>query len=133
MELADERATFDARFSAPALAATWVDKPVNVERDPFRPDVTPRTVPHPHGNGFVGMHVTAGRPIGFPPMPNGTPLSSVTAVITGASARALIDDGTHVRVVGIGDALDGARVSTIDGAGVHLTNGKLLPLTEDEP
>ena len=133
LELADERATFDARFTAPALAATWADKPVNVERDPFRPDGGVRTMPPPHDDGVVGMHVTQGRPIGFPPPPNSAPLSSVTAVITGSSARALIDDGVHVRVVGIGDALDGARVANIDGAGVHLTNGKVLPLTEDGP
>lgn len=133
LELADEQATFDARFSAPALAASWRVKPVNVERDPFRPDGGSRSAAPPHDNGVVGMHVTQGRPIGFPLTPNTAQLSSVTAIITGSSARALIDDGSRVRVVGIGDALDGARVSKIDATGVHLTNGKVLPLTEDEP
>lgn len=131
LEVASERATFDARFNAPTLAATWNDRPVNVARDPFIPETRPTDVPSPPPD-IVGMHVTAGQPIGYVAS---TPLSrsSVTAIVSGPSPRALVDDGVHVRVVGIGDILAGSRIVSIDGMGVRLQNGTLLGLAEDGP
>lgn len=143
-ELASEQAAFNARFSAPQLQNVWKDKPVAVARDPFVPEASTAhggNEPAP-GGSIVGMQVTQGASMGFVLPANrgaaGTPLASaasgvptVTAVVTGPSPRALIDDGEHVRVVGIGDMLGGSRVRAIDGSGVRLQNGMLLALTED--
>lgn len=142
-ELASEHAAFDKRFNGPSFDTVWNDKPVDVARDPF---VAERALPVSTGpgNGIVGLHVTQGQPIGFVLPPNsgasGTPvqgssvdLPSVTAIVSGSSPRALIDDGMHVRVIGIGDSLAGSRVLSIDGAGVHLRNGRVLVLGEDGP
>lgn len=132
LEVAGERAMLDARFSAPSLAATWSAKPVNVARDPFIPEVAKSAVA-PRAGAVVGVHVTQGQPIGYAASPNQGPILGVVAIVTGASPRALVDDGSHVRVVGIGDVLDGSRILRIDRAGIHLVNGTVLALAEDEP
>lgn len=127
-ELAGERAAFNSRFTTPTLQPIWTPKPVSVARDPFMPE--------------AGMQVTQGDPLGFALPPNrgaaGTPLQGgafetprVTAVVTGALPRALIDDGTQVRVVAVGDMLAGSRVIAIDQSGVHLQTGAVLSVAED--
>jgi len=138
-EIAGEKAAIDSRFNAPPLERTWNGKPVHIDRDPFMPenrDAAPAmTVPVQTQNGIVGMHVTQGAPIGYTASPghaSGT-MPRVTAIVTGPAPRALIDDGLHVRVVGIGDPLDGSHVAHIERAGVRLANGTLVPLTEDQP
>ena len=141
-ELASERAAFDARFNAPSLATVWHDKPLVVARDPFVAEHTGGPSESGRTNSIVGLHVTQGQPIGFALPPNsgasGTPvqasgaeLPTVTAIVSGPSPRALIDDGIHVRVIGIGDPLAGSTVASIDGSGVHLQNGVLIALAED--
>jgi hypothetical protein len=142
-ELASERAAFDTRFNAPTLDAAWNGRPVDVARDPFMPEVhTPRTLQA--DSSIVGMRVTQGEPTGWVLPANrgaaGAPLIdaavgavNVTAVVTGSSPRALVDDGTHVRVVSIGDALAGSRIAAIDGNGVHLQNGTVLALAQESP
>lgn len=142
-ELASEQAAFNARFATPAPDTLWHDKPLSIARDPFIPE-TASPGPLWSTGSVVGMQVTQGQPIGFVLPVNrgaaGTPVEnpaqgpgSVTAIVTGPSPRALIDDGSRVRVVGDGDMLAGSRVAAIDGAGVHLQNGTLLPLAEDRP
>lgn len=127
-DVASEQATFEARFNSPALKVTWSQRPVSVARDPFVAErgaqVSARAAA-----GVVGMHVTQGEPMGFT-LPAHSLAVTVKAVITGASPRALVDDGTHVRVVGVGDILAGTRVISIDALGVHLQNGTLLVLAE---
>jgi hypothetical protein len=142
-ELASERAAFDARFNAPTLDAAWNGRPVDIARDPFMPEVrAPRTAQA--DPSIVGMHVTQGETTGYVLPANrgavGTPLVdaplesvNVTAVVTGSSPRALIDEGTRVRVVAIGDMLAGSRVAAIDGRGVRLQNGTLLVLAQEGP
>lgn len=127
-EAASERARFEARFNAPALKVSWNHEPVSVARDPFVAEKSTQAgsvAP----TGVVGMHVTQGQPIGFA-LPGHTLAVTVKAVVTGASPRALVDDGEHVRVVGLGDVLAGARITSIDASGVHLQNGTVLELTE---
>ena len=136
-EIAGERAAIVTRFNAPPLERTWNQRPVAIARDPFMPETrdTSAPAPVPAREGIVGMHVTQGAPIGYTAQPahaSGTaPL--VTAIVTGPSPRALVDDGLHVRVVGIGDPLGGSHVISIERAGVRLANGTLVPLTEDQP
>lgn len=120
LELASEHAAFYARFSAPRFEAEQHAPPITSVRDPFVPDVRSTGVPPPR-TGIVGMHVTQGQPIGGLPV--------VTAVVTGASARALVDDGAQVHVVAVGDALAGSRVTSIDASGVRLQNGIFVPLS----
>lgn len=144
-ELAGEQAAFNARFSTVQPQNVWNDKPLAVARDPFVPEAPTAASGDKEpmaASGVVGMHVAQGSPIGFVLPPNrgaaGTPLGSggpgmvtVTAVVTGPSPRALIDDGERVRVVAIGDMLGGSRVRSIDRSGVRLQNGTLFALTED--
>lgn len=120
MEIAGERAAFDARFSAPAFDRGRHTGPIEVARDPFVPEVRSTEAPPPPG-GIVGMHVTQGAPIAAVPV--------VTAVVTGASPRALVDDGAQVRIAAVGDALAGSRITAIDASGIYLQNGKFMPLS----
>lgn len=141
-ELAGEQAAFNARFSAPQLQSVWSDKPVNISRDPFVPETAGPTTETTYqtSGGVVGMQVTQGESMGFA-LPAGrvagTPLAgatgplTVTAIVTGPSPRALVDDGGRVHVVGVGDPLSGSAVASIDGSGVRLRNGLLLPLSEE--
>ncbi len=139
-ELASEQAAFNTRFSTAALQPIWTPKPVSVARDPFIPEVYGVNLPAPQ-DSIVGMRVTQGDPIGFTLPANrgaaGTPLQDgdfapqVTAIVIGPSPRALIDNGTQVRVVAVGDKLAGSRVTGIDENGVHLQSGVVLGLTED--
>ncbi len=122
-ELADRRSVLNERFNSPSLTATWKAQPVNVARDPFVPETTSYSQTDP-AVPVVGMHVTRGQPIGFT-----VPLNPlVKAIVSGTSPRALIDDGSQVRVIGVGDTIGGERVLAIDRAGVRLQNGKVLAL-----
>jgi hypothetical protein len=138
-ELATERAAFATRFTTPALETVWSESPVPVSRDPFIPEAPVEHVssapPSVVRDGIVGMHVTQGDPIGFTLQTNrGTTGSPrVSAIVTGASPRALVDDGTRVRVVAVGDTLAGARISAIDAFGVHLETGVVFGIAEDQP
>jgi hypothetical protein len=146
-ELAGEQAAFDSRFTALALQNVWNQKPVPISRDPFIPEASSikANLGPQLGAGndsIVGMQVTQGDPIGFTLPANrgaeGTPLQDgplgtprISAIVSGPSPRALVDDGTHVRVLAVGDALAGSRVTAIDESGVHLQSGALLRLAED--
>jgi hypothetical protein len=112
-ELAGERAAFDTRFSVPDLKV-GNDARLNAARDPFVPQAGPAQAAMP-------MHATRAA------------LGTVSAVVTGAAPRALVTDGSRVRVVAVGDAMDGSRVASIDTAGVHLQNGVTLHLPETRP
>lgn len=142
-ELASEQAAFDARFAA-APQNVWSDKPVAVARDPFVPEPPAPTLENREpmtATGVVGVHVRQGDSMGFAlpantaaaatrPGENLPGIVAVTAIVTGPSPHALVDDGEHVRVVGVGDMLAGSRVLAIDGSGIRLQNGTLLTLTE---
>jgi hypothetical protein len=54
----------------------------------------------------------------------------VRAVITGAVPRALLDDGTTTRVVGLGDSVDGLQIVTIDPQGLLLSDGERIELAK---
>ena len=143
-ELASEQAAFNARFEAASPQNVWSDKPVTVARDPFVPEAPAPALqnrdPVP-ATSVVGMHVTQGDSMGFALPANAGAGSTrfgdnmpgivtVTAIVTGPSPHALIYDGEHVRVVGVGDMLVGSRVLAIDGSGLRLRNGTLLTLRE---
>lgn len=53
----------------------------------------------------------------------------VTAIVTGAHASALVEEGDTVRLVAPGDAFNDDRVAAIDGEGVHLARGGTLRVT----
>lgn len=150
-ELASEEAAFNQRFAPPAPSVDPAARPMPVSRDPFVPDRL-ITLPapaafssSPNSESVVGMQVTQGESTGIALPSNrgalGTPvtdsslaLPSVRAIVTGGgSAHALVDDGAHVSVVGVGDKLDGSKITSIDATGVRLANGMLLTLAEVLP
>lgn len=143
-EIATEQAAFQMRFSTPSLETVWNGKPVDIRRDPFQPEQGAKNALAAAPGGLVGLHVTQGASIGFILPANhgsaGSPVQvtaqgnpSITAIVTGPSPRALIDDGAHVRMVGVGDALAGSRILAIDAAGIHLENGTVMPFAEEHP
>lgn len=112
-ESAGERAALDSRFARLSLGPPAHEQTVRVDRDPF-------------------IETSARNPV--PPVRGKAPANAtVTAVVTGASPRALIEDGATVRVVGIGDAVAGSRVDAISPAGVRLRSGALLPFAQERP
>lgn len=133
LELAGDQAALDARFEAPLLQVVWSRHSVALVRDPFVGETLQHgTAPEQStSRGVIGMHVTQGTPIGF--LADKQAGETVSAVVVGASPRALVDDGGAVRVVAIGDRLGGSRVTGIDGRGVRLANGSLLELGGGEP
>jgi len=63
---------------------------------------------------------------------NGGSGAVVRAVVTGTEPRALVEIGTVVRVVGIGDAVGTAKVLEINASGVTLSGGIKLFLTPEQ-
>jgi hypothetical protein len=61
------------------------------------------------------------------------PQTRVTAIATGSSPSAIVDDGGAARVVTIGDPLAGSIVSTINEDGIRLVNGRHLSLEPGTP
>ncbi len=55
------------------------------------------------------------------------------AVVTGIEPRALIEAGSTVRVVGVGDKLGNATITEINKTEVVLSNGLELPLIPEHP
>ena len=60
--------------------------------------------------------------------PRLTPRLSVTAVATGADPTAIVEEAGSVRIVTIGDTLDGSTVAAIGDAGVVLADGRRLTI-----
>jgi len=75
----------------------------------------------------VGLRVREGQPIGFLAPTNGVRLY---AVVSGASQRALIDDGQRTRIVTVGDAVAGSRITGIKNHRVFLADGRSLSIGE---
>ena len=99
----------------PATVTPW--RPVVVTRDPFlyEPDSPPTALPaHPS----IATH----------PVPV---QSTVRAVVVGAQARALVEGAGGLRVIRIGDVVDGATVRMIRADGVWLSNGLVLVLASE--
>lgn len=55
---------------------------------------------------------------------------AVRAIVLGERSRALVEEGGNVRVVGIGDAVDGLTVTEITASGIVLSDGSRVPLAE---
>ena len=127
--------TLTVRARAPA-------KPVRIvtilpRRDPFagglpaavrtaaRPAVAPPFLSIPPALGPLPPNAGAGGGL----LPT-APAKHVSAIVTGTPPYALVDDGSTTRLVTVGDRLDGASIVAIDTAGVHLTGGTTLPVTQ---
>jgi hypothetical protein len=80
---------------------------VVIARDPFIPEVASGTSDNsgPNASGMV-----------------------VQAVALGTSPRALVLAGSTSRIVGVGDALAGSKVSAIDAHGITLESGDTMTL-----
>ncbi len=135
------------RVAAVATAAKLPS--IVVTRDPFVADKsdsqTLATASAPaQAPAIVGLRVTQGESMGFALPPNqgagqgfpnalGPQSTIVRAVVTGASARALIEENGDSRIVSIGDAVAGSRVVRIDRTGIGLADGSMVPLAKATP
>lgn len=110
IEIAQEQAAFGAILATPRLPAGASSADVLVERDPFAPLAS-----------SGALSATAGAAAASPsPQDAGV---TVEAIVTGKTARALVDDSGQTRIVGIGDALGGSRIVRIDSGAVTLASG----------
>lgn len=121
----------EVRLRPPLLPAEATPAPVEVTRDPFEvgafrkiesndaAGISPLTLTLPPNAGAAGV------PFGGLPV-FGAP--TLRAIVTGASARALIEDAGTVRVVAVGDALAGSQIVSIGAGGVRLRSGVVYRL-----
>jgi len=131
-----------AGTTAPIVAARTPAKPVRIvtvvpRRDPFagglppvvqsvaRPAIGPPLPPIPPA--FGPLPPNAGARSGLVPL---MPAEHVSAIVIGAPPYALIDDGSTTHLVTLGDRLGDATIVAIDAAGVHLTGGTTLSVTQ---
>ncbi|HZZ66509.1 MAG TPA: hypothetical protein VFE17_13465 [Candidatus Baltobacteraceae bacterium] len=56
---------------------------------------------------------------------------TVRGVAIGERPQAIVACGERIELIGNGDRLDGARVTSITSSGVVLSGGAVLPLSED--
>jgi len=98
-------------------------------------------------NGVAGARIRIGRlaPLGVPSpialkrdpfIPRAAELPSgtvVEAVLLGESPHALISVGAQTAIVGVGDAVAGIRIQSIDARGVRLADGTRLWLRGAAP
>lgn len=128
LEIAGRQAQYDTRFSAHGFDPSSRVRNIVVLRDPFVPD---RGAPqHAQGSSAVGVRVIQGQSTGYPLPGNGV---LVSAIVSGASPRALLDDAGRVRVVGVGDSVCGSRIIGIDAKGLILANGVRISIAEERP
>jgi hypothetical protein len=123
-ELAAEQAAFDQRFKTPPpLPTKNVRGALRITRDPFAAEHTAI----PSSASVAGTRVTQGQSTGMsiPALP------SVTAIISGPSPRALLEQDGKIRIVAIGDRISGVEIVAITAAGVRLRGGALLSIAED--
>lgn len=133
----------------PELTTQSVSKPLTVLRDPFAADII--ATPDPSGvlptafepaqTSVVGSEVTRGSSLSVPLPPNRGAIgllpapagatADVRAVIVGEHPQALVAQGTDMRIVGIGDTVDGHRVAAISSDGIRLDDGSLRRLSEE--
>jgi len=94
----------------------WMAPPVLVSRDPFVPgnrwaeDPAPRVVPN------AVRAITA-------------PTVLVKAIVIGPHPLALLDEAGVMRIVGLGDAIGAARVSSISADQIVLSTGATLMIS----
>ena len=107
---------------------------ISVTRDPFASDAAApessasATAPLDTQNIVLPPNAGAGEDS---PAPGSA--VAVRAVVLGSQSRALVDFGSTVRVMAVGDVLSGAAIASIDGEGVTLSNGTHILLTQARP
>ncbi len=90
---------------APRVPGRLVFPEIAIERDPFTPTV-------------AMQNANAGEP--------GAP--TIRAIVLGEAPRALVDVGSGVQMLGIGDKLGADTIVEIDAKGVQLSGGARLAL-----
>lgn len=111
----------------------WRSALIAVSRDPFYAQpvsITGNPIPLELGNrSIVGTRVVRGQPI-LDAEASGV---SLRGIISGSTARAIIDAGTGTRIVSPGAYVDGTRVRAILDDRVVLENGLVLRLRAKSP
>lgn len=103
--------------NAPSLPSRMEFPAFTLARDPFVSDAQPQTVPGDERS--PGAPESAGGAV-------------VRAIILGVRSRALIEIGGTVKVLEVGDRVDGVTISAIDRFGVHLSNGRRIAIEVSE-
>lgn len=121
-------------LAAPVVPGRLRFPDVSVNRDPFIPDQTGQSslaVPldASSSDGGIGIVLPPNPGASGDSIPSSAPTGiAVRAIVLGDQSRALIDIGSSVRVVGIGDLIGSATVRAIDAHRVILSNGMKLTL-----
>lgn len=145
-----------AYATAPLAAHGWFDPPAHPQlstalpapamrdvvivpaRDPFdAPGARAGNATEPApARAHGGAALPAIPPVLGPLPPNAGALGAappaavrVAAIVTGARAYALVDEGATTRLVAPGDTLGGVPIVAIDAAGVRLRGGTVIPPT----
>jgi hypothetical protein len=82
---------------------------------------------------FVPLRIGEAAPLGDAQGATPAAVANVRAIVLGNPARALVEAGGTVRVVGIGDRIGSAQVLQIDANALTLSDGTLLPLAGTHP
>ena len=135
-----------AEIGASALSAAKSIEPesspipnISLRRDPFVPDATVAaaaseatarsygsiggSLPPNAGASDVSLIGNLGT--------SGTPI--VRAVILGARSKALVEMSGEVQVLGVGDAVGGSAIASVDDRGIVLSSGERILLLERRP
>lgn len=96
-----------------AAPPPWKSRPIVLLRDPFVAEATAKPA-----TGAAAAHLTTSDGI------------RVSGVALGPNARALVEIGGSVRMLGIGDSIAGSSIVSIDASGVRLQSGAFFRLEE---
>lgn len=110
-----------AAHSVPSPPGPLTFPTFTITRDPFQSDRVTSNAPSP--NDSIGIVLPPN--IGAAADDGGV---SVRAIVMGARARALVDFGGKVEVLGVGDALGDLKIAAIDARGVVLSDGSRIAL-----
>ena len=117
-ELTAERIAFTNRFGIPIPRFRRHAIHVHITRDPFVPEpafvVSPRDVLAKDSDHRLT-----------------NPL--LRAIVFGASPRALLEENGRVRIVGLGDAVDNSRVTSILSDSIRLQDGRTIQVNGEAP
>jgi hypothetical protein len=124
-----EQSGFTQEFHVPQLPPERPPKRAILVRDPFASPDEPgpaAAAPLQSPDGIVGMRVVQGQSTGIAVPFGGT---TVRAIVTGGSARALIETNGRTQIVSSGDPLLGSTIVSIDSEGIRLSNGRRIHLS----
>ncbi|MEO9170268.1 MAG: hypothetical protein ABI282_10955 [Candidatus Baltobacteraceae bacterium] len=141
LPLSAQSSSSGASDRGPIVAASIPDVPsalrfpeVVVSRDPFVPAAGAQSV-KPVVDTLVPDGIVLPPNSGADGIPGGentapVPRAIVRAIVLGPQSRALVEMGSAVKILEVGDSIGSAVISSIDANGINLSTGLHIPLTE---